>query len=655
MHLPCRVNLQQMPKSKQHPVSAKRPFAEVERSRTELPGNKRARVQRRRLNIFAASAIACPGRLTVPCAFISVKVGKTPTTAIVDTGSSFSFVSDLFARGSHLVPTLKVHMANGTTQSISKANNLTVTIGALDLDHHFYVLSDLPLPFVLGLDFLARYKISIHPDKKNIRLSDGQLVSFESNSRSKLFAASVFLEENPEKPTKPVVDLYPRPLVGDAKMTKAQRQRAQEMLQEHSYAFATADRPLGNVTSIYHRLKPKCAPFKAKLASLSPHQLVIQQECIDEMLKYGVVVPSRSEWASRPSFAPKPDGSTRFCLNFRKLNQFDTKDSYPLPRAADLINPLGKALFFTKLDAAMGYWQIPIHPDDRKYTAVITHAGLFEFVRMPFGLTNAPATYQRLMDIILTIGNGKFCCVYLDDVLVWSLNFEDHMVHVRLVIQWMADAGLLLKVRKCSFFDAKTEYLGHIVGNGEIRMTKKKMRSIFDFVEPHNVTTLQSFLGVTGYYRKFIKDYSKIVAPLYDLTKKGVPFTWNEKCHEIFMQIRQTFNTDVVLRLPDYERQFLIDTDASDVGVGAVLSQIDDFGCERPLQFASRKLSKQEVKWPVRDKEALAIVYGVTTFRAYILGAKIPFLVRTDHHSLQWLMDAKNWSYCSLGDTALGI
>jgi len=171
-------------------------------------------------------------------------------------------------------------------------------------------------------------------------------------------------------------------------------------------------------------------------------------------------VPSKSEWASRPSFAPKPDGSTRFCLNFRKLNQFDTKDSYPLPRAADLINPLGKALFFTKLDAAMGYWQIPIHPDDRKYTAVITHAGLFEFVRMPFGLTNAPATYQRLMDVILSTGLGKFCCVYLDDVLVWSNSFEDHMVHVRLCIQWMADAGLLLKARKCLFFDA----VGRIYG-----------------------------------------------------------------------------------------------------------------------------------------------------------------------------------------------
>jgi hypothetical protein len=185
-------------------------------------------------------------------------------------------------------------------------------------------------------------------------------------------------------------------------------------------------------------------------------------------------------------------------LNFRRLNQFDTKDNYPLPRAPDLLEGLGKKKFFSSLDAAMGYWQIPIHPDDIKYTAVITQAGLFEFTRMPFGLSNAPATYQRLMDNILKKGLRKYCCVYLDDVLIYSDTFEEHLMHLRLVMKWMFDAGLLLKGKKCSFFDALCEYLGHLIGNGEVRMTTKKIQKVIDFPRPANVKEVMSFLGVTG-------------------------------------------------------------------------------------------------------------------------------------------------------------
>jgi len=206
---------------------------------------------------------------------------------------------------------------------------------------------------------------------------------------------------------------YPTPTIGNARMTKSQQGAASQFLETMKHCFASRDRPLGNVTSVKHRVRPRGQPFKARLAALSPAQLLVQQDCIDEMVKLGVARASTSEWASRPSFAPKRDGTVRFCLNFRRLNAMDTKDNYPLPRAPDLLECLGTKKYFSSVDAAMGYWQIPMHPDDIKYTAVITQAGLFEFVRMPFGLTNAPATYQRLMDQVLAEGRRQgYCCVY---------------------------------------------------------------------------------------------------------------------------------------------------------------------------------------------------------------------------------------------------
>jgi hypothetical protein len=205
-------------------------------------------------------------------------------------------------------------------------------------------------------------------------------------------------------------------------------------------------------------------------------------------------------------------------------------------------------------------------------------------------------------------------------------------------LKWTYDAGLLLKAKKCSFFNSKCEYLGHIVGNDEVRMTESKIRKIIDFPRPKDVKEVMSFLGVTGYYRKFIQGYATIANPLNNLTHKGAEFIWTPECTTAFETLKESFNKNVPLKMPDYTRPFIVDTDASDIAVGAVLGQLDEHGRERPVFFASRKLSPAEKKWPVRDKEALAILFGCQSFRHHILGTK--FTVRSDHHSLQWLMDA---------------
>jgi len=570
--------------------------------------------------------------------------GWTKLIALVDTGANFSTISRELAPAVFKGKVQNVILHNGSRQAMDQASVVTFQLGSMVREHTCYVSDTLACPVILGLDFLDTHGIDVCPRNRWIVLRDcaDEHVSMVSRKTNKLLCVAWGL--TPSHPRQDhhgnvVEENYPSPVVGNAPLTVAQRGTAEALLTEFTHCFSSRDTPLGNVTSVQHRVQPRGAPFKARLAALSPAQIRVQQECLDEMIKLGVARPSNSEWASRPSFAPKQDGTIRFCLNFRRLNQFDTKDNYPLPRAPDLLERLSGKRFFSKLDAAMGYWQIPIHPDDIKYTAVITQAGLYEFTRMPFGLSNAPATYQRLMDQTLADGRKEgYCCVYLDDVLIFSDSFEAHCVHLRKCFQKMYNAGLLLKSKKCTFFDSQCEYLGHVVGNGKITMMEKKIRKVINFPEPQNIREVMSFLGVTGYYRKFVKDFAKIANPLNLLTHKGADFVWTPACAAAFETLKRVFNESVPLQMPDYTKPFIIDTDASDIAIGAVLGQIDGEGKERPVFFASRKLSPAEKKWPVRDKEALAIMYGCESFRHHVLGTH--FTVRSDHHSLQWLMNA---------------
>jgi transposase InsO family protein len=569
---------------------------------------------------------------------------KLVQTALVDTGAQFSSISRKYAKYTYTGKTKHIILHNGITDAIDRQTTRVVQLGSLVVEHTFYVSNTLAAPVILGLDFLEKHDIDYASRRRFIKLrsKNKERVPLLTRGKSRFLAAALMHPKRfkPRKEAPTIVDRdYPEPTPGNATLTDEQKAQLKRLTDELKYCFASRERPLGNVTAVYHRVHPRGAPFKARLAALSPAQLKIQNECLDEMVKLGVARPSNSEWASRPSFAPKKDGTIRFCLNYRRLNQFDKKDSYPLPRAPQLLEGLSKMRYFTSLDAANGYWQIPVHPDDVKYTAVITQAGLFEFVRMPFGLSNGPATYQRLMDQVLVDGiRAGFTCVYLDDVLVYSETFEQHMVHVRQVMLWMYNAGLLLKAKKCSFFNAECEYLGHIVGNGQLRMVEDKIRKIIDFPKPKDCTEIMSFLGVTGYYRKFIRGYASIAHPLNFASTKNATFVWSPACNTAFETLKEMFNRDVPLQMPDYAKPFTIDTDASDFAVGAVLSQLDENNNERPVFFASRKLSAAEKKWPVRDKEALAILFGCQSFRHHILGTH--FTVRSDHHSLQWLMDA---------------
>ena len=357
---------------------------------------------------------------------------------------------------------------------------------------------------------------------------------------------------------------------------------------------------------------------------------------VHEMLEEGVIEPSASDWAAPIVLVRKKDGTLRFCVDYRKLNSQSKVDPYPMPRVDELIDRLGCAKFLTTLDLARGYWQVPMVPGSREKTAFVTEQGLFQFTVMPFGLQGAPATFQRMMDRLIA-GMGGFCAAYLDDLVVYSESWEEHLQHLGRVLSCLREAGLTAKPSKCQFAMDQCVYLGHMVGNGTVRPEVSKVEAVQRWPVPETKKQVRAFLGLTGYYRKFIPQYASVAAPLTDLTRKFAPtrVTWSEECEYAFRQLKSLLCSSPILYSPDLGKEFVLQTDASDRGVGAVLSQRMSDGEEHPIAYYSRKLLPREERYSTVEKECLAVKLGIQAFRVYLLGR--PFKIQTDHRSLVWL------------------
>ncbi|KAL0174660.1 hypothetical protein M9458_030628 [Cirrhinus mrigala] len=361
---------------------------------------------------------------------------------------------------------------------------------------------------------------------------------------------------------------------------------------------------------------------------------------IQKMLKLGVIEPSRSPWSSPIVLVPKPDGTLRFCNDYRRLNEVSDFDSYPMPRVDELLERLGRARYITTLDLTKGYWQVPLSEEAKPKTAFSTPSGHWQYRTLPFGLHGAPATFQRLMDIILR-PHQTYAAAYLDDLVIHSEAWEDHLERLRRVLSELRRAGLTANPRKCHLALHEARYLGFTVGRGLIKPQENKVKAILEAPKPSTKTQVRAFLGLAGYYRCFIPSFSSIAAPLTDLTRKGQPdrIRWTEEAEHAFRIIRGALTTEPVLRAPDFSCPFLLHTDASDTGLGAVLSQVQE-GEEHPVVYISRKLSKAERNYAAVEKEALAIKWAVLELRYYLLGRR--FTLFTDHAPLQWMARAKD-------------
>ena len=354
------------------------------------------------------------------------------------------------------------------------------------------------------------------------------------------------------------------------------------------------------------------------------------------MIAADVIVKSKSAWGSRIVLVPKKDGGERMCIDYRPVNAVTQKDVYPLPRTSEVLDTLGKAKFFSKLDLKSGYWQITMEPSDRHKTAFTTRQGLFEFTVMPFGLTTAPATFQRLMDSLLGDMLWKTVMVYLDDIIAFTETWEEHLTILDEVFTRLRAAGLKASPSKCELGMEQLLYLGHIVTREGILPDPQNVQAILDAKAPTDVSQLRSFLGMCTYYDEFVKGYANYAQPLFKLTRKSSEFIWTQECQDAFEDLKLMLTNAPVLRRPDTSLQYILHTDWSPHAIGAVLAQIDADGKEHPIAYGSRMLRSAELKYAPTQGECFSVVHWLQHFRRYLYG--VHFILEVDHWALKWLM-----------------
>lgn len=404
------------------------------------------------------------------------------------------------------------------------------------------------------------------------------------------------------------------------------------MLSEFSSVFTEpADLPPPRQYDHAIPLKVDATPFNSRPYRHSPtHKAEIERQ-VAEMLAAGIITPSMSPFASPVLLVQKKDRSWRFCVDYRRLNELTVKNVFPMPVIDELLDELAGAKVFSKLDLRAGYHQIRMLPSDEHKTAFKTHQGHYQFRVMPFGLCNAPATFQCVMNTVLRPCLRRSVLVFMDDILVYSPSLSAHLDHLKEVLCLLRDEQLFVKHSKCSFACDSLEYLGHIISGEGVATDPRKTQATLDWPQPSTVTELRGFLGLTGYYRKFVRNYGIIARPLTNLLKKKKKgFVWTDKATEAFVALKQAMTSTLVLQLPDFQKQFTVETDACDTGIGAVLMQD-----HHPLAFLSKPLSTQHQQLSIYEKEFLALIMAVERWCPYLQRGE--FVVKTDHHSLSFL------------------
>nr|CAB3504478.1 unnamed protein product [Digitaria exilis] len=377
-------------------------------------------------------------------------------------------------------------------------------------------------------------------------------------------------------------------------------------------------------------LQPGTAPISKRPYRMPPNELAELKIQLQELLDKGFIRPSVSPWGCPAIFVKKKDHSLRLCIDYRPLNAVTIKNKYPLPRIDILFDQLAGTRVFSKIDLRSGYHQIKIRPCDIPKTAFSTRYGLYEFLVMSFGLTNAPAYFMYLMNSVFMSELDKFVVVFIDDILIYSKNEEEHAEHLRIVLQRLRDHQLYAKFSKCEFWLQSVKFLGHTVSKDGISVDPTKVQEVLDWQPPTSIHEIRSFLGLAGYYRRFIPDFSRIAKPMTELLKKGVKFEWNDKCEEAFHTLRRHLTSAPVLAQPDCTKPYDVYCDASGTGLGCVLMQEN-----RVIAYASRALRPHEQNYPTHDLELAAVIHALKMWRHYLMG--VPCNIYTDHKSLKYV------------------
>ncbi|CAM9711188.1 unnamed protein product, partial [Heterosigma akashiwo] len=368
------------------------------------------------------------------------------------------------------------------------------------------------------------------------------------------------------------------------------------------------------------------------------------EEICEEMLKDGVIRPSNSHFNSPVVLVSKKDNSLRFCLNLKGVNELCSPSSYPLPTPRECFDSLGgETYYYSSCDILAAYWNIPVAEEDKHKLAFTVRSKKYEFTCCPFGLKDSSYSFVMLMNNVLGTANWKHCLAYVDDLVIFSpQDFDLHLQHLQDVFTRLIDANLRLKVAKCQFACGEIPFLGHLVGRKGLKPDPAKVKALTQIAQPETKKQVRSFLGVCGHYRNMVPNFSIVAAPLHELTKKGLKerVTWTTECQEAFVTLKKALSSYPILRLPDWTLPFEVQTDASKLGVGAVLLQERD-GVKCVVAYASRLNSAAQRNYSVYDLELSAVHFALAKFKEYLWLNK-GTIIRTDHSALKSLMNIKN-------------
>ncbi len=421
-------------------------------------------------------------------------------------------------------------------------------------------------------------------------------------------------------------------------LTQDQSVQLAQLIMDHSDLFP--DVP-SKTTVVYHDVDiGDATPIKQHPYRVNPLKLEAMRTEIKYMLDNGIIESSNSDFSSPSMLVPKPDGTFRFVTNFKAVNAITKSDSYPIPRIEDCIDKIGRAQFVSKFDLLKGFWQVPLTERAKRVSAFVTPDGLFNYCVMPFGMRNSPATFQRLINQVISGLSG--CEAYIDDLVLYSESWDDHLLRLRLLFERLVEAKLTVNLAKSEFCRGTVQYLGHIVGQGHIKPVSAKIDSIAKYAIPKDKKSLMRFLGTIGYYRRFCVNFSSVVTPLTNLLGKNVKYVWTDQCCEAFDKVKRLLMSYPVLITANYDEQFSLFVDASDVGAGAVLTQLGSDGLDHPISFYSKKFNKHQRNYATIEKECFSLILALQHFDVYINVTKHPVLTFTDHNPLVFINQMKN-------------
>ena len=418
----------------------------------------------------------------------------------------------------------------------------------------------------------------------------------------------------------------------------SQQEELKQLIHEYEHLFP--DIPT-RTDKIYHDvIVEDSKPVKQHPYRMNPLKRKYLQDEVKYLLENDFIEPSQSNYSSPCILVPKSNGTYRMCTDYRKVNSVTKTYSFPIPRIDDCIDKVGNSKYVTKFDLLKGFWQVPLTDRAKEVSAFATPHGLYQYKVMPFGMKNSPATFQRLVNNVICGLDG--CDAYIDDVIIYSDSWNDHLQRIRNFFDRLSKAKLTVNLAKTEFCHATVTFLGHLVGQGQVKPLEAKVSAISEFPVPKCKRQLMRFLGMAGYYRKFCKNFSDIAEPLTNLLKKSTKFKWKDKCQDAFDRLKAILKSAPVLLAPDFDKCFKLAVDASDVGIGAVLLQEDNNGIDHPVCYFSKKFNKHQKNYSTIEKECLALILAIQQFEVYLTSSTSPIVVFSDHNPLSFLHKLKN-------------